>query len=183
EKVGLVPDPDWKKRVRQEPWYPGETISVSIGQGPITVTPLQVTVYTALIANRGKKVRPHLVHEKTSAERKEGVVDIRETSFEKVIRGMWKSVNDGGTGRAARVDGFNVCGKTGSTQTISTATAEKLGKKSKIVKTHSWFTGFAPREDTEIVVTILVEYGGMGGATAAPLARELFELYRKDNDR
>jgi len=183
EKVGLVPDPDWKKRVRQEPWYPGETISVSIGQGPITVTPLQVTVYTALIATRGKKVKPHLLHEKTSAEREEGVVDIQETSFEKVIRGMWKSVNDGGTGRAARVDGFNVCGKTGSTQTISTSTAEKLDEKSKIVKTHSWFTGFAPRENPEIVVTILVEHGGMGGTTAAPLARELFELYREHNDR
>ncbi len=183
EKVGLVPDPEWKERVRQEPWYPGETISVSIGQGPITVTPLQMSIYTALIANRGKKVRPHLLHEKTSANGEEGVVDIRETSFEKVIRGMWKSVNDGGTGRAARVDGFDVCGKTGSTQTISTATAKKLGEKSKIVKTHSWFTGFAPREDPEIVVTILVEYGGIGGATAAPLARELFELYREDNDR
>jgi penicillin-binding protein 2 len=183
EKVGLVPDPEWKERVRKEPWYPGETISVSIGQGPITVTPLQMSIYTALIANRGKKVRPHLLHEKTAVKREEGVVDIRETSFEKVIRGMWKSVNDGGTGRAARVDGFDVCGKTGSTQTISTATAEKLGEKSKIVKTHSWFSGFAPRENPEIVVTILVEYGGMGGATAAPLARELFELYREDNDR
>lgn len=183
EKAGLVPDPDWKKRVRKEPWYPGETISVSIGQGPITVTPLQVAVYTSFIANRGKKFMPYLLHKKTSSEGEEGIVDIRETSFEKVIRGMWKSVHEGGTGRAARVDGFDVCGKTGSTQTMSTVTAEKLSKESKIVKTHSWFTGFAPKDSPEIVVTILVEYGGMGGATAAPLARELFHSYRENNDR
>jgi cell division protein FtsI/penicillin-binding protein 2 len=63
------------------------------------------------------------------------------------------------------------------------ATAEKLGEDRKIVKTHSWFTGFAPKDNPEIVVTILVEYGGMGGTTAAPLAREVFHLYRENNDR
>lgn len=183
EKEGLVPDPEWKKRVRNEPWYPGETISVSIGQGPLQVTPLQIAAHTAIIANRGNGVHPHLLM--NDGSERDGVIraEIPQSIFDKVIAGMWKSVNDEGTGRASRIQGFDVCGKTGSTQVVSTATAEKLGQKEKIVKTHSWFTGFAPRDDPEIVVTVLVEFGGMGGATAAPLARQLFELYRGDDGR
>ena len=183
EKEGLVPDPDWKREARSEPWYPGETISVSIGQGPIQVTPLQIAAYTAVFANRGKRVRPFFFKKSTSIPSDEEKVDIPESLFEKVITGMWKSANEGGTGRGARVEGFDVCAKTGSTQVISTATSEKLGQDTKLVKTHSWFSGFAPREDPEIVVTVLVEYGGMGGATAAPLAGEIFRLYRENHDR
>ncbi len=183
EKKGLVPDSDWKRRVRNEPWYPGETISVSIGQGPLQVTPLQISALTALIANRGRKVVPHLLKKKESDRVAAAQTEIQESVFNKVITGMWKSVNEGGTGRAAKVQGFDVCGKTGSTQVISTATAEKLSLDGKIVKTHSWYTGFAPKKNPEIVVTILVEYGGMGGTTAAPLAREIFRLYRENHDR
>jgi penicillin-binding protein 2 len=183
EKQGLVPDPEWKRKFRNEPWYPGETISVSIGQGPITVTPLQVARYTALIANRGKIITPYLLKEKELGKSDIARVDIQESVFEKVIRGMWKSVNEDGTGRASRVQGMDVCGKTGSTQLVSTVTAEKLGEGQRIVKTHSWFTGFAPQDNPEIVVTVLVEYGGMGGATAAPLAREIFNLYSEKHVR
>jgi len=183
EKEGLVPDSDWKKRVRNEPWYPGETISVAIGQGPLQVTPLQIAVQTALIANRGNRVFPFLLMDNESDRTEAAKVEIRESVFDTIITGMWKSVNEEGTGRASKIQGFDVCGKTGSTQVVSTATAEKLGTKEKIVKTHSWFTGFAPRVDPEIVVTVLVEYGGMGGATAAPVARELFSLYKENDDR
>jgi penicillin-binding protein 2 len=183
EKEGLVPDPEWKRRVRNEPWYPGETISVSIGQGPIQVTPLQIAAYTSLIANRGKRIKPFLLQGNQSDATNGEKVDIQESLFEKVITGMWKSANEGGTGRAANVQGFDVCGKTGSTQVVSTATAEKLGTDEKIVKTHSWFTGFAPLDNPEIVVTVLVEYGGMGGTTAAPLAGEIFRMYRENRDR
>jgi penicillin-binding protein 2 len=183
EKAGLVPDPDWKRRVRNEPWYPGETISVSIGQGPIQVTPLQMAAHTALIANRGRGIVPYLFRKNVPDRTGAAQANIQESIFDKVISGMWKSANEGGTGRAAQVQGFDVCGKTGSTQVVSTATAEKLGEDEKIVKTHSWFSGFAPRDDPEIVVTILVEYGGMGGTTAAPLAKEIFRLYRESHDR
>jgi penicillin-binding protein 2 len=100
-------------------------------------------------------------------------------TFETVIKGMWKSVNEEGTGRGAAVDGLDICGKTGSTQIIGRERAEKLGLK---IKTHSWFTGFAPRDEPRVVVTVLVEFGGMGGATAAPLAKELFTLYREKHD-
>ena len=191
EKVGLVPDPQWKKEVRGEPWYPGETISVSIGQGPILVTPLQIAVHTAIIANRGHKITPHLLISDSSPYLKEDeqghlaqskTIEIDKSVFEKVIKGMWKAVNEQGTGRAARISEFDVCGKTGSTQLISSSEAEKLEGQKEEVKTHSWFTGFAPRDNPEVIITVLVEYGGMGGATAAPLARILFDLYRGKYD-
>jgi penicillin-binding protein 2 len=189
EKEGLVPSVEWKKKARNLEWYPGETISVAIGQGPLLVTPLQIAAHTAFIARRGRyKVFPHVVGPDSTpywrlwTQRNEGflptITDIKRSSFEKVILGMWESVNKGGTGQGALVDGFEICGKTGSTQTMSTESAEKLAAKNIQVKPHSWFSGFAPREDPEIAVTVLVEFGGMGGATAAPLAKELFSLYR-----
>ena len=94
------------------------------------------------------------------------------------------SVNAEGTGHGARVEGFDVCGKTGSTELISKETAEKLARRGqKVPKTHSWFSGFAPMADPKIVVTVLVEFGGGGGAAAAPLAGQIFDLYRKKYDR
>jgi len=178
EKEGLVPDTEWKKRVRKEPWYLGETISVSIGQGPVLVTPIQLALHTALVANRGRKrVVPHLVQ--GNAETVEGRLNIKEENFEKVIKGMWQSANSEGTARAAKVVGFDVCGKTGSTQVVSRETAEKLAERKVVIKTHSWFSGFAPRDDPRIVVTVIIEYGGMGGVAAAPMAGELFKLFKK----
>ncbi len=191
EKSGLVPHPEWKQEVKKAPWYPGETISVSIGQGPLLVTPLQVASHTALIANRGIMVTPHLLrYKEILSENKKKIeikeekrkVEIKPSTFEKVIKGMWLSVNDGGTGRAAKIYGYDVCGKTGSTQLISSSTKEKMANGDQEIKTHSWFTGFAPKENPKIVVTLLVEYGGMGGVTAAPLARRLFDLYREKYD-
>jgi penicillin-binding protein 2 len=179
EKEGLVPSSSWKKKVMGEAWYPGETISVAIGQGPLLVTPLQIAVMTACVANRGVKIVPTLVKQDNN-ERNGERTKISEEIFEKVIEGMWRSVNDGGTGHEAYQPGFDVCGKTGSTQVISRETAEKLAQKGgEIKKTHSWFSGFAPRYHPQIVVTVLVEYGGMGGQTAAPIAGEIFKLYRE----
>lgn len=186
EKEGLVPSSEWSRRFRNSNWYPGETISVSIGQGPMLVTPLQVSFHTAIMANRGRRVVPHLLSALVSPrERREGTDNpssgrLNPGIFEKVILGMWKCVNEEGTARGARIEGFDVCGKTGSTQVIGRESAEKLEKE---IKTHSWFTGFAPRDSPSVVVTVLVEFGGMGGATAAPLAREIFSLYREKYDR
>jgi penicillin-binding protein 2 len=188
EKEGLVPTPEWKKAKKKAAWYPGETISVAIGQGPLLVTPLQVAAHTAFIANRGRKIVPHLLNPATAIRRDFQSPDgadfllrtgLRRSAFDKVIKGMWESVNREGTGRAAMIEGFDICGKTGSTQTISTESAERLAQRKIEVKTHSWFTGFAPKDKPEVVVTVLVEYGGGGGATAAPLARQLFEYYRE----
>ncbi len=184
EKEGLVPTPEWKKKTRNEAWYPGETISVGIGQGPLQVTPLQISVLTALVANRGLRIRPHLTIEAfPGGGGREERAAIDRSIFEKIIEGMWRSANQQGTSQAARVENFDVCGKTGSTQTVSSERAEKLAPQMKQKKTHSWFTGFAPRASPEVVVTVLVEYGGLGGATAAPLAQQLFALYKNKYDR
>jgi penicillin-binding protein 2 len=200
EYVGIVPDPQWKEENRDEPWQKGETISVSIGQSFLLVTPIQIATHTALIANRGIYVTPHLFKSLSSngVEREKRfniqsgqAVNIDPSIFEQVIQGMWQAVNDQGTGWAAMVSGYDVCGKTGSTQLVSKDRSEESEEEAKEegeeeeeeVKTHSWFTGFAPRDNPEIVVTVLVEYGGMGGTTAAPLARKLFNLYRKKYDR
>lgn len=189
ELEGLVPTTEWKKMARDEPWYPGETISVAIGQGPMIVTPLQVAVHTAIIANRGETVKPNLIDNRSSGL--EDIVENRgassnprvsidEIHFEKVIQGAWLAVNDGGTAAAARVPGFDVCGKTGSTQTIGREKAKRLAEQNIEYKTHSWFTGFAPKDNPRVVVTVLIEYGGGGGTTAAPLSKKLFELFMEN---
>ncbi len=184
EKDGLVPDPDWKQKTTGAVWYRGETISVAIGQGPLLATPLQIAEMTACVANRGVPVVPRLA----AAEGVPGIagdrVAVKRSAFESVIRGMWMSVNAEGTGRGARVEGFDVCGKTGSTQWIGKERAERLAQQGREVKkTHSWFSGFAPMSDPKVVVTVLVEFGGGGGTAAAPLAGQIFDLYRKKYDR
>jgi penicillin-binding protein 2 len=177
EKDGLVPSKAWKQAALKQPWYPGETISVAIGQGQLQVTPLQIAAMTARIAKRGKSVRPHLVEPDPAPLASAG--SFEASAFESVIAGMWRSVNDGGTGAGARVADFDVCGKTGSTQTMSRENAERLARAGREIKTHSWFSGFAPRVGPKIVVTVLVEFGGGGGATAAPVAGRIFDLFRQ----
>jgi len=186
EKDGLVPSSEWKMKALKEVWYPGETISVAIGQGQLQVTPLQVAVMTAFVARRGRKMAPpHLILAEGSPEdggagtAAAGEPQFKVSEFESVIAGMWKSANDGGTGKGARVEGFDVCGKTGSTQTMSRESAAALKRAGREVKTHSWFSGFAPRVDPKIVVTVLVEFGGGGGATAAPVAQRIFEAFKR----
>ena len=189
EKEGLVPSSEWKARTLKTPWYPGETISVAIGQGQLQVTPLQIAALTAIIAERGQRKRPHIflrgpVDGKGGAPAADdgsgaaAELPFKPSAFESVIAGMWRSVNDGGTGKGAFVEGMDVCGKTGSTQLISRESAERLSRAGREIKTHSWFSGFAPRDNPQIVVTVLVEYGGGGGATAAPVAGRIFELFK-----
>ncbi len=177
EKSGLVPDPAWKKKARKEPWYPGETMPVSIGQGALQVTPLQLATVISTVANRGRVIRPHLL-KSGSGEPTSGAKRVfSPEDFEKVIEGMWRSVNDNGTGQGAKVPGRNVCGKTGSTQVLSRDALKRLEELGRPMKTHAWFCGFAPRVDPQIAVTVLVELGGGGGAIAAPLAGKLFDQY------
>jgi penicillin-binding protein 2 len=178
EASGLVPTPEWKKKTQKAVWFPGETISVAIGQGPLQVTPLQIAEVTAVVANRGRSVIPHIRSgEGVSAGAGAGP-GLTAANMERVVEGMWRSVNAGGSGQGAQIEGFDVCGKTGSTQTLSREQADRMAAQAKQRKTHSWFTGFAPRNDPQIVVSVLIEFGGLGGATAAPVAKELFGIYK-----
>jgi len=181
EKRGLVPDPEWSLKMRKMPWYAGETISVSIGQGPILITPLQMASMTATIANGGYRVVPHLV--KDAAVPPPQKVPLDPAALKAVRQGMWAVVNEpGGTGyNSARVPGADMAGKTGTVQVI--AQAQRLDAKALPFKyrDHAWFTSFAPVDDPRVVVVVFAEHGGSGSHTAAPIAQALYaKLFKVD---
>jgi penicillin-binding protein 2 len=176
EKRGLVPDPAWSLKYRKIPWYPGETISVSIGQGPVLLTPLQMAMMTSIVANGGKKVVPHLI--KDDAEMPEPArVPLDPKALDAVRRGLWAVVNEpGGTAyNSARVAGMDIAGKTGSVQVIAQAQRNEKNLPFKY-RDHGWFTSFAPLSDPRIVLVVFAEHGG-GSHGAMPLAHDLYEKY------
>lgn len=180
EVAGTMPSPEWKREVLGQPWYDGETISVSIGQGPVDVTPIQLARAIGIIAT-GKAPRLHLTRAgdlEISGDSQLPPPAFSAENIETVREGMWRSVNDGGTGRGARVPGFSVCGKTGTAQTISREALEKLPQEERArFEPNAWFVGFAPKESPELVVAVIVQGGGSGGSKAAPLAGKIFRTY------
>jgi len=174
EAEGLMPSSKWKLRTQREKWYAGETISVSIGQGAVTVTPLQLASAIGGIVSGGAWFKPHLV--KAAAALEPRRADLRPESVAAVVSGMYGVVNEGGTGAAARIEGVEFSGKTGSAQRVSND-LRKSGLLDKDEdKDNGWFVGFAPRENPEIVVAVLLE-GGEHGALAAPVARDVIKSY------
>ncbi len=174
EADGLVPSTRWKIRNFREKWYAGETISVAIGQGALTVTPLQLAAAAGGIAMGGKWSTPHLVKDAAHVPPPR-VGNVKQENIQKVIYGMYGVVNEGGTGGRAAIPGLKVCGKTGTAQLASNAVLKgtKLGQT---LKDNAWFVGFAPMEDPEIVVATLFE-GGMHGQFAAPIVRDVLKAY------
>ena len=177
EKHGLVPDPEWSQKVRKQPWYPGETISVSIGQGPVLVTPLQMAEMTALVANGGYKVLPHLIKD-TKLPPPEHV-PIDADALRTVRGGMWAVVNEpGGTAYgSARLPGVEIAGKSGTVQVIAYAQRTDARHLPFKYRDHAWFTSFAPAVDPQLVVTVFAEHGGGGSRVAAPIAQALYAKY------
>jgi penicillin-binding protein 2 len=181
ERKGLVPDPDWSQRARKRPWYPGETISVAIGQGALLATPVQMATVIAAFANGGRLVTPHLVRDGSAPTPRP--IDLPAGVFEPVRRGMWKVVNDQGTGAAARVAGVEIAGKTGTSQVVTHTAHEDTSARPWEERNHAWFASFAPFAAPEIVVVVFVEHGGQGSRTAAPIARALYEKYFRTDQR
>ena len=198
EKAGLVPSTEWRRKnpVRGDAkWYPAETISVAIGQGPLIVTPLQVANSMAAIANGGNVYRPHVVRmiERSQDGKKQRLkvatellheLKLSPPALKAVKSGLWKVVNEpGGTGGNARIEGLDVAGKTGTVQVIAQhgwVKAESLPFK---YRDHAWFASYAPGEPGQqpsMVVVVFVEHGGHGGSDAAPLAKLLYEARFKD---
>ena len=190
EKSGLVPTREWKQMRFKEPWQIGETISVSIGQGYNLVTPLQlVTAYSAL-ANGGIVWRPRLIERieavdgqviKAFAPEKTSVVPISANVIEQLKKALWGVVNEeGGTGRAARRRDAEVAGKTGTAQVIGLPDDEKA-RKSRFISSryrdHALFVCFAPVNDPEIAIAVIIENAGHGGSAAAPVARKILDAY------
>ena len=174
EENGLMPSEEWVGRVFHRKWYAGETISVSIGQGAVTATPLQLARMVGGVAMGGIFKQPHLIKNATNIG--EERFPLSENTIEKVTQGMYGVVNEGGTAASARLPGIELCGKSGSAQVIGYDTRDKLGKKHQF-KDNAWFVGYAPRRDPEIVVAVLVEGGEHGGAVAGPMVRGIIKTY------
>ncbi|MFZ4260722.1 penicillin-binding protein 2 [Sphingobacterium sp. HJSM2_6] len=174
EKPGLVPTSDfYTRRYKSNKWRSGYNISLSIGQDAMGITPLQMANIMAIVANRGFYFRPHLI--KAIGDQKIVKEEFTEKVFagvdakfyEPVIEGMSQAVNQGGTGAASRINGIEMCGKTGTVQ-------NPHGDN------HAVFFAFAPRENPKIAIAVFVENAGYGGTWAAPIASMLVEKYLKD---
>ena len=189
EKSGLVPTKAWKERARREPWLKGETVSASIGQGFNLTTPIQLAVLYGAIANGGTLVEPRLVKRfetwrgQLVREQPEGATRQAPVSQESlaIVRDALHGVvaDKRGTGARARVKGMSVAGKTGTTQVVSLEVVEGMEDDEIPIRyrDHAWFAAFAPVEDPQIVVAVLVEHGGGGGANAAPIAQRVLQKF------
>jgi penicillin-binding protein 2 len=178
EASGLVPSPEWKERVLKSKWYAGETVSVAIGQGQVTVTPLQMARIAAFLAT-GRLPQPHLVKAIGGvpvATPEPQTLPIKPETLAIVREGMRQVVNEMGTGWRAQLPGITVCGKTGSAQVVAHAVlARHTGMQS--VLPHGWFIGFAPEDKPRIALAVLVEHGGSGGEAAAPVAHDILARF------
>jgi len=174
EEPGLVPSEAWVERVYHHKWYPGSTISVAIGQGAVMVTPIQLARMVAAVASGGKLVQPHLLKDDT--EVKTTSFPISDDTVEQVTQGMYGVVNepDGTTSGLVKLKNIEFCGKTGTAQTMGFDLQNRLGKH---LKENGWFVGYAPRRNPEIVVAALVQKGGWGSTSAAPIVRDVVKAY------
>ncbi len=181
EESGLVPSEEWVERVYHRRWYPGETISVAIGQGAVTATPLQLAHTIGGIAMGGAFMQPHLL--KGAQNVAEQKVNISESTVEKVTDAMYDVVNGaGGTAQAIKLPGIDFSGKSGTAQIINYDLRSRLGKV-KQFKDNSWFVGYAPRRNPEIVVSVLVQAGGHGSEAAGPVVRDVIKAYYEKKER
>jgi penicillin-binding protein 2 len=175
EQPGLIPSEEWVQRVYHHKWYAGETISVSIGQGSVTVTPIQLARMIATVASGGTLVQPHRL--KNLAALKVGHFPLSDDAVEQVTQGMYGVINEGGgTGYSLRLQNVDFSGKSGTAQLMSYEAGAKMGKKGK--NTNGWFVGYAPRRDPEIVVAAVVQDTDLhGGSTAGPVVRDIVKAY------
>jgi penicillin-binding protein 2 len=190
EKKGLVPTTQWKLLNRKQPWQLGETISASIGQGFNLVTPIQQVIMIAAVANQGVMLKPYLVKRVEGSEKqiqKEfhpeivGQVGVVPEHLEQVKKALRDVVNGArGTGKKSRLKNIIVSGKTGTAQVVRMKSKNKLEEGEVIpfkYRDHAWFVAFAPYENPEVAVAIIVEHGGHGGAIAGPIAEKIFKKY------
>lgn len=177
ESPGLIPSSEWKRRVYKQPWYQGETISVAIGQGAVTVTPIQVACFMAAVAMNAEPPVPHLLKEKTPDRPVFKGYPLMPPEVHAILVQGMKNVIEGGTGTKARLSGIEVAGKTGTAQLINTETAEKMKDYTEKFKENSWFACFAPAHAPRIAIAVIIEHGGHGGTSAAPVAQGIMEQY------
>jgi penicillin-binding protein 2 len=174
EKTGLNPSQAWVMKTQHHKWYAGDTISVSIGQGELTVTPLQLARAIGGLSIGGVWHRPHLTQE-AGANDKPSEWPLQSVNVKDVVSGMYGVVNEGGTGVRAALPGIQVCGKTGTSQVASNDFVKAHGHEGNY-KDNAWFVGFAPCEKPEIVVAAFFEHG-FESKFAAPIVRDVLKAY------
>jgi penicillin-binding protein 2 len=184
EVTGLVPSTEWKRQKLGEKWYAGETISVSIGQGQVSVTPVSMAVYAATLANGGTRVTPYLLKavdegsgwKNVPAPKPQSKIELDPAKLQAIRDGLWGVVNGGGTGGRARVAGHDVAGKTGTAQVISNEGRIAAGRTGKDLRDNGWFVFFAPRDNPQIAGVIFLEHG-MHGPNAASVAHHVLDTF------
>jgi penicillin-binding protein 2 len=190
---GILPSREWKRANRNEPWYPGDSVNMSIGQGFFLSTPLQLATATSLIANRGVWVEPRLLKDIKGERSVEDFLPEQTykplelnnpDDWEYVIDTM-EEVMHGARGTARRAGAgasYRMAGKTGTAQVFSLGQDEEYDAEEirERLRDHALFVGFAPTDEPKIAVAVIVENGGGGSAVAAPVARELFDAWLED---
>jgi len=190
ETAGILPSREWKRRVKNEGWYPGETLITGIGQGFNVTSPLQLAVGTAILANYGMHIKPHLAYAMQESESDEltyiepeilGFVPVeKKGNWDYMVESMRKVVHSNrGTARKIRSKKYQIAGKTGTAQVFGIKQDEKYDKENlqDHLRDHALFISFAPVEDPDIAVAVIVENGESGGSVAAPIAKEVMDAY------
>ena len=198
EKAGILPSREWKEKTFARPvdrvWFPGETVSFGIGQGYLTVTPIELAHYASIVATRGKIWRPRLVTayrdprsgelHRIAAVSDGEVPGVAPEDWQRVVHGMI-GVTQRGTAAAIGLHAaYTFAGKTGTAQVFTVARTDKYNasKINERLRDHSWFIAFAPADAPRIALAVLEENGGAGASAAAPIARKVLDAYLLDAD-
>jgi penicillin-binding protein 2 len=184
EVTGLVPSTEWKREKKHEKWYAGETISVAIGQGAVSVTPVSMAVYMASLANGGTRVTPHLLKavddgsgwKPNPTPPPQSKADVDPAKFQAIRDGLFLVVNGAGTGHNAQLKGYDVSGKTGTAQLISNQGKAAAGKTSKDLRDNGWFVFFAPKDNPQIAGVVFLEHG-VHGSNAALVTHHILDTF------
>lgn len=171
EASGLIGTPEWSRRVRGTPWYPGEAVSVSIGQGPVLTTTIQLARAFAVLANGGRLVTPHVMVDPENTDPVDLGLDPSDLAR---IRNGLDLVVHGDRGTARSMAALPVAGKTGTAQVVRLQEGADSKDLAPHLQHHAWFVGWAPVEDPQLVIALVVEHGGGGGSIAAPTASTIF---------
>jgi penicillin-binding protein 2 len=192
---GLLPTPEWKRNVKNQPWYPGDSVNLGIGQGDLLATPLQMATVAATIANRGRVVRPKMllsgdasIDATNSVDEPPRIVGLSEEDWESMVDSMEDVVHRGGKGfrgngtawaYIGQKIGYRMAGKSGTAQVVEINQGEVYDeeKLSEFRRKHAWFIAFAPVDNPTIAVAVLVENGGGGSSVAAPVAKAVIDAH------
>jgi penicillin-binding protein 2 len=187
ESNGLIPTADWKRQRFGVSWQGGETLSVAIGQGYNLVTPLQMASLAGAVGKGGIRYKPQLVKKRQTAEKKvtfeyepeiAGQIPMSAKTLELVKKGLWEVVNESrGTAYRSRLKEVHFSGKTGTAQVIGRKSETENDIPEDMYKDHAWFVAYAPSDEPQIAVAVLVEHGEHGSSAAAPIAREIIRTY------